>query len=111
MKNIPSVRAYFFSMTAGAAILLLSIYHIPHYNIVAVSLLIAALISDILDGIIGRRLGISTERLRRLDSAAGRLFFIFAAIATYTQCPSFFHDNKVELIILGVSEAAIQVCL
>jgi CDP-diacylglycerol--glycerol-3-phosphate 3-phosphatidyltransferase len=106
MKHIPS-GLIVFRMVAGAAILLLRIYHIPHYNIIAVSLLIAGLISDILDGIIARRLGISSERLRRLDSAADQLFFILAAIATYIQCTSFFHDNKFQLIILGIAEAAI----
>lgn len=40
--------------------------------------LLAAFLSDVFDGILARRLGVATSRLRRLDSAADTLFYMCA---------------------------------
>ena len=54
---------------------------------------------------IARRLGISTELLRRLDSSIDVLFFLLVVLATYIQCPIFFKTNKFAMIMLLFSEA------
>lgn len=84
----------------GLVILFLSIYKVPHYESIAITLLTLGLLSDVFDGIIARRLNVSTQTLRRLDSSVDQVFFISIAIATYLQCPTFFHTNAVMLIVL-----------
>ena len=48
---------------------------------------------------------VSTQKLRRLDSTVDQIFFISVAIATYLQCPSFFKQNLVQILILLSFEA------
>lgn len=84
----------------GPCIIILSALHIDHYQVVAIVLLAAGLLTDICDGIIARQLHISTQKLRRLDSSVDQVFFISFAVATYLQCPDFFKSNAVKLIIL-----------
>ena len=103
MRYIPIALIYSRFFT-GLLILLLSIIHIDGYALVAISLLIFGLVSDIFDGIIARRLNISTQRLRRMDSNADQFFFISVAIATYIQCPAFFNSNYILIGILLATE-------
>lgn len=42
-----------------------------------------AILSDILDGIFARRLGVATQRLRRADSLVDSIFFLFVALAAW----------------------------
>lgn len=90
----------------GIIILILSILNVPHYNIIAIILFSIGLLTDIFDGIIARQLNISTPKLRRLDSGADQFFYICVGIATFIECPVFFYDHSVKLIILTVIEAA-----
>jgi CDP-diacylglycerol--glycerol-3-phosphate 3-phosphatidyltransferase len=45
--------------------------------------LAVAIISDIFDGIIARRLGVASQRLRRIDSLVDSIFFFFIAAAAW----------------------------
>jgi phosphatidylglycerophosphate synthase len=47
----------------------------------------AACLSDILDGVLGRRLGVATPLLRRLDSAADSVFYAGATFAAWRLHP------------------------
>jgi len=78
---------------------------VDHYKFIAVLLLSIGLLADIFDGIIARRLNISTQTLRRLDSSIDQVFFISFSIATYIQCPDFFRNNWAKLSILLGFEA------
>lgn len=104
MKSIP-VTLIYARLLIGFCILLLSILQIEHYNIIAVVLFTTGLLTDIFDGIIARRLNVSSEKLRRLDSSIDQVFFILVAVATYIQCKAFFHNNYVLLAILLGTEA------
>ena len=89
----------------GILLLLLSCMHIPHFAVIAVVLFSLGLLTDIFDGIIARRLQISTQYLRRLDSAIDQAFFVLTGIALFITCPAFFYENNIELIILLGAEA------
>ncbi|MFW0717247.1 CDP-alcohol phosphatidyltransferase family protein [Pedobacter sp. N23S346] len=104
MKNIPLLLIYS-RLLIGFGIIILSIFHVTHYSFLAISLLSIGLLTDIFDGIIARKLNVSSEKLRRLDSGIDQVFFISVAIATYLQCPDFFTSNLVKLIILISAEA------
>lgn len=77
-----------------------------YFNIYAVILFAIGLLTDIFDGIIARRLNISTENLRRLDSTTDQVFFILIAIATYINSSAFYKDNMLQLSILLLAELA-----
>jgi phosphatidylglycerophosphate synthase len=102
--KIPQVLI-FSRLIIGLMIIVFSSIHIDNYKTIAILLLTIGLLTDIFDGIIARQLNVSTQRLRRLDSTVDQLFFISVIIATYIQCPDFFRDNAIKLIILISVEA------
>lgn len=108
MKHIPITLIYS-RLLIGFVIILLSVLHVNHYPLLAITLLSIGLLTDVFDGIIARKLNISSEKLRRLDSSIDQVFFISVAVATYIQCPGFFGDNLVKLIVLGAFEASTYV--
>lgn len=87
MNKLPLALIYL-RLIIGITIIFLSISHVENYKFIAVILFAIGLLTDIFDGIIARRLNISTQTLRRLYSATDR-FFISFAIVTYIQCPGF----------------------
>ena len=71
----------------------------PHPGAFA-ACLIAAFLSDVFDGILARRLGVSTPNLRRLDSVADSIFYICALFVIWLLYPSIILKNAVFLLIL-----------
>ena len=63
-------------------------------------LLVVGILTDVFDGIIARRLNVSTQKLRRLDSAVDQLFWFCAIAGTYIMCPAFYKNNMLMLAIL-----------
>ena len=106
MKKVPIALIYS-RIIIGITILIIALSNVANYSILAITLLIIGLLTDILDGIIARRIGISSEKLRRLDSLADQVFWIMIAIATFVQCPEFFKSNSVKLILLLCAEGLI----
>lgn len=106
MKNIPIALIYC-RLIIGFLIIFISILQVNHYPTYAISLLSIGLLTDIFDGIIARKLNISSEKLRRLDSSIDQIFFISVAVATYIQCPDFFKNNFIKLAILTGAEVMI----
>jgi phosphatidylglycerophosphate synthase len=82
MTKLPLALIYT-RLTIGLTIILLSVKHINNYKFIAISLFTIGLLTDIFDGIIARKLNISTSTLRRLDSTVDQVFFISFALATY----------------------------
>lgn len=106
MKNIPLALIYA-RLLIGFGIIWLSIIDANHYSFWSITLLSIGLLTDIFDGIIARKLNISSEKLRRLDSGIDQVFFISVAIATFIQCPEFFKANPMKLGLLVGAEALI----
>lgn len=106
MKRIPIALIYS-RIGIGLLVLLLAILHVNYYATYAIILLIIGLLTDIFDGIIARRLQISSEKFRRLDSTADQVFWILIALSTFIQSPGFFKDHAVKLVILMAVEGLI----
>lgn len=104
MNKLPLILIYS-RLLSGFIVLYLSAVNFPYYIGIAVVLIAGGLISDIFDGIIARRLRISTVNLRRLDSTVDQIFWLSVTAATYIQCPDFFHSNAFQLLILLGTEA------
>ena len=87
-------------LITGLTILWLSFIRPDNYEGIVIVLLTFGLLTDVFDGIIARRLNVSTKLLRRLDSSIDQIFFVSVSIATYVQCPAFFKDNYLKLAVL-----------
>ena len=110
MKKIPVLLIYS-RLLIGIVIFICSLLHINHYSVIAVVLFSLGLLTDIFDGIIARRINVSTEKLRRLDSTIDQAFFLLVAAATYLDARSFFYNNRVALfILLGIEALAYVIC-
>jgi phosphatidylglycerophosphate synthase len=109
MKNkIPKILIYsriFF----GVIIILLGIFKPELFRAIIIALIVLGLLSDIFDGIIARRLNISTEKLRRMDSTVDQFFWLCIVVSAYIVSPVFFKDNLVAILILLALEATCYV--
>ena len=102
MKNIPKLLIYS-RIAFGLMILLLSIYMPLYFRSVIIVLIFLGLLSDIFDGIIARKLNISTPALRRLDSGVDQVFWLMIIAGCYIISPVFFKRNYLQiLMVLGV---------
>ena len=99
MNKIPILLIYC-RLLLGLIAILLSVLHVNNYKIIVFGLLTLGLLTDIFDGILARKLNISSQKLRRLDSTIDVIFFVSIAFATYIQCPDFFSANAIKLILL-----------
>ncbi len=103
MKNKIPAALIWFRLLAGLLIALLAYTDAPRWWIVM--LMTAGLLSDIFDGIIARRLNISTQTLRRLDSSVDQVFWLCIVVATYIIAPNFYKKNWVSIVILLSAES------
>lgn len=67
-------------------------------------LMYLGLISDILDGIIARKQGISSEKLRRLDSQTDMIFWLSIGISTYILFPELIKQHKIAIWSILIME-------
>lgn len=105
MKNRIPILLIFSRLAIGFIIIILSYLNVDNYKELSVSLLTVGLLTDIFDGIIARKLAISTQTLRRLDSTIDQIFFICVVVATYMQCEDFFLSKKLLIFTLIGLEA------
>ena len=61
-------------------------------------ILAAALLSDVFDGVLARRIGVATERLRVADSWADFWFYAWTFAAAYWRAPEIFHSFRLPLL-------------
>jgi phosphatidylglycerophosphate synthase len=104
MKSIP-IGLIYTRLILGFLILLLSVLQISSFNVWAIVLFSVGLLTDIFDGIIARKLNVSTQKLRRLDSIVDQIFFVLIVVAIYIQDAVFFKDNLLKIIVLLSFEA------
>ncbi len=93
---------------AAAGPVLLAVATVPAHAspAILVALLVLAFVSDVLDGVIARRLGIATATLRRLDSVADSIFYVCAAAVAWRLHPQALTDRLVPLSVLVALELA-----
>jgi CDP-diacylglycerol--glycerol-3-phosphate 3-phosphatidyltransferase len=104
MRQIPILLIY--SRLVTSFVLVLLAIFVPGTPMwVYISLLTYGLLSDVFDGIIARRLGVSNEKMRRMDSAIDQVFWLSIIAATYILHPDFYKTYWIELIIILGLEA------
>jgi CDP-diacylglycerol--glycerol-3-phosphate 3-phosphatidyltransferase len=95
----------------GLGLVLLAWAGVAHFAILAVALITVGLLTDIFDGIIARHLGVSSEKLRRLDSTVDQFFWAAVVGATYLACPGFFARHAAQLLtLLALEGLSYAVC-
>lgn len=102
--NVPILLIYS-RLLFSIIILILSFTQPENFRLIINTLLIIGPISDIFDGIIARKLNVSTVKLRRMDSFIDQIFWLSALAAAYVICGTFFIENAFLLIALLGAEA------
>jgi len=75
-------------------------------RIVYLPILLAGTLSDIFDGILARRLGVSTSRLRRFDSVTDAIYYLFVLIVLWILCKATISKTVWAIALLILSEVA-----
>jgi CDP-diacylglycerol--glycerol-3-phosphate 3-phosphatidyltransferase len=105
MKRLPILLIYS-RIGLGLIIIGLSLLQPAYFRTIIITLIALGLISDILDGIIARKLGISTAKMRRLDSTVDQFFWLAVVASCYIIAPEFFKSNLIQILILIGLEVA-----
>lgn len=104
MKEIPylliALRFIF-----APVILSLSYFMGEKSRLIILVLMYLGLITDIFDGIIARKTGVSSEKLRRLDSQTDMVFWLSLGFAVYFLNPDLIKNEWIGVIIILGMEA------
>jgi CDP-diacylglycerol--glycerol-3-phosphate 3-phosphatidyltransferase len=108
-KLKPQIRKYltktpiglmYTRLMLGFVVIFFSFFQVPSFRMIIVLIIILGVLTDIFDGIIARRLNVSTQKLRRMDSSVDQVFWICTLIGAYLICTAFFNANYLKLLIL-----------
>jgi phosphatidylglycerophosphate synthase len=108
MKAIPYILTYS-RLVMAVFYILVSICKPLQSNALVVGVLIAAILTDIFDGVIARRLKMSTVHLRQLDSKVDTVFWLSLMYVLIIMQSSFVKAHAIGIFILVASEILIQV--
>ncbi len=103
LNKIPLALMYS-RLALGFIIVALSYFQVGSFRMIIVVLIILGVLTDIFDGIIARRLNISSQMLRRMDSSIDQVFWICTLIGSIIVCADFFKSNYIKLLILLIVE-------
>lgn len=104
MKNNIPKYLILSRLILGILIVILALVKVNAYSTLIVTFLTIGLLTDIFDGIIARKLNVSNESLRRLDSSVDQVFFIAVIVSSYLISPAFYHENWILLSFLIAAE-------
>lgn len=104
MKNIPLVLIGF-RFVLGPVMIGLTYTYGSSIRIVLLVALLLGILSDIFDGIIARKQGISTASLRRMDSQTDLVFWVCAGWCSWLLNPEIIIDNRIAIITIFIMEA------
>lgn len=108
MKSLPFALTTL-RLLLGPVALAGALAGIPRW--VYLPILVTGTLSDIFDGILARRLGVATPALRRYDSIADVIYYLFVLGALWILCHAVIAQNWIWLVLILASEAAaILVC-
>lgn len=98
LRRVPAVLIAS-RLLLGPILLLLCVQHAASSWIAAA--LIAAFLSDIFDGIVARRVGVATERLRVADSWADAFFYFWIVAAVCFSVPKVVYTFRMPLLLVA----------
>ena len=86
-------------------IIALAYYKPESSSFLIVSLMYFGLFTDIFDGIVARKVGVSTEKLRRLDSQVDLVFWLSLGFAAYFLNPELIKSEWKGIALIFIMEA------
>lgn len=104
MKKLPYLLILF-RLILGPIMIYLTYNSIKHIRLILVVLIFLGLLSDIFDGMIARKTGVSSERLRRMDSQTDLIFWICVGWCAWLLNPEIIINNKYQIVLIFVMEA------
>lgn len=104
MKKLPCILIAIRFILAPV-ILLLAYNKSAGSSFLIVSLMYFGLLTDIFDGIIARKTGVSSEKLRRLDSQTDLVFWLSLGFVAYLLNPDLIEEEWKGILLLLVMEA------
>jgi CDP-diacylglycerol---glycerol-3-phosphate 3-phosphatidyltransferase len=87
----------------GPIALLCALTNVPRW--IYLPILVAGTLSDIYDGILARRFGVTTPALRRYDSMTDVIYYLFILAVAFLLCPSVIMRNWLLIVFILLSEA------
>ena len=99
MKNLPYILIAIRFLCAPV-ILYLSYFAGTESRFIILSLMYIGLFTDIFDGIIARKLNVSTEKLRRLDSQIDLIFWLSIGFAAYFLNPDLIKTEWLSIVLV-----------
>ena len=106
--NIPKALILF-RLILAPVILALAYFIGDDSKITIVVLMYLGLISDILDGIVARKQGVSSASLRRMDSQTDMVFWLSIGFATWILYPQLIANHYVSIYVILAMEVACYV--
>ncbi len=103
MKHIPIILIAF-RFVLGPVMIAITYSYGTTARIVLMILLLLGILSDIFDGIIARKSGVSSEKLRRMDSQADLVFWLCAGWCSWLLSPEIIINNKYAIITIFAME-------
>lgn len=104
MKTIPYILIGIRFILAPI-IILLSYLKGAEFRSIILTLMYIGLFTDIFDGIIARKVGVSSEKLRRLDSQVDLVFWLSLGFAAYFLNPTLIRDEWQSILLIFIMEA------
>jgi len=104
MKKVPILLIYL-RLIFAFAIVALAYTQPSAFKAGIITMMVTGLVADVFDGIIARHLGISTPKLRRLDSGVDQVFWVAIVAASYILYPQFYHRRWEQMLLLVFAEA------
>lgn len=93
-----------FRFLIAPIIIFLAYYLGDHSRMLIVFLMVLGILSDIFDGIIARRMGISTVKLRKLDSQVDLVFWLSIGGSAFLLDPEIIADHKIYIVAVLLME-------
>lgn len=104
MKTIPYILIAI-RLLLAPVILFLAYSAGEKARLIILTLMYAGLLTDIFDGIIARKAGVSSEKLRRMDSQTDLIFWLSLGFAAYFLNPGLIKDEWQGILVIFVMEA------
>jgi len=103
MKNIPYLLIGF-RLTLGPVMIAITYSYGTAARMFLALLILLGILSDIFDGIIARKQGVSTERLRRMDSQIDVVFWLCTGWCAWLLNPEIIIDNRYAIATIFIME-------
>lgn len=103
MKRVP-VLFIGIRLLLGFVMIFIASSNFAYVRMILVVLMVFGLLTDIFDGIIARKVGVSSEKLRRMDSQVDLVFWLCVGWCTWLLNPEIIIEHQFAIVSIFVME-------